>query len=285
MTILITGATGFFGPYLIEEFSNSGEEVIGLARSGANFQCDLTDAELTARMVREANPRLIIHAAAMTSVIKCEQKPEVAMRVNAEATRNIVQCLPENCKLIYISTDMIYSGEGLHREHSSTESPVNMYAMTKYIGELEVSRAKNFLIFRTNIYGHSMVKRSSSLADFMVQGLKSGQPMKLFSNVLFSPLHVRTAARLMANAASQNKMGIYNLGSHMGMSKLTFGLRLANILDLPIKNIQPVLYEDINVRRPLDMRMNVFSFENDFMLDLPMMADDMMNLRLDQWEE
>ncbi len=58
-------------------------------------------------------PDVVVHAATLTDVDKCELNRELAWKVNVEGTKNIVESA-QRCTdsfLIYISTDYVFSGE------------------------------------------------------------------------------------------------------------------------------------------------------------------------------
>ena len=89
-TILVTGATGLLGPYLLERARSAGQ-ALGLARSGTDIVCDLTDATSVREVIRETKPNLVIHAAAMSDVDVCERAPDTADRINRGATQTHCQ--------------------------------------------------------------------------------------------------------------------------------------------------------------------------------------------------
>lgn len=283
MTVLITGATGFLGPYLMGGFSAIDSDVVGVSKSAKARQHDLTDDESVRILMKDAYPTCVVHAAAMTNVNECEKNPRQAMLVNCIAVRNVVNYLPSACRFIYISTDMVYSGcKSPHREFSISESPMNIYGLTKYMGESEASKAPNHLILRTNFYG--MEARPTSLVYNLLELFKREGITHLFHDSYFNPLHVKTLSKLIVTAAQQrHKTGIYNLGSIGGMSKLQFAVRLSEILDVPIHQAKPVPMTTFGslerAQRPNDTRMDISRFEQTFGLVLPRMDADMLNLK------
>lgn len=292
MAIMITGSTGLLGPYLMDEFrkylsvNGSDEELVGLARTCSgpdSYLCDLTQIAYVKRAMEEIKPRIIIHAAALTSVDKCEKNPDLAYKVNVEATRNLVESMPKHCRLIYISTDMVYSGPGPHREHSECVSPVNMYSLTKLLGEVEAKKAQNHFVLRTNIYGRSKTDRkSSSFADFLLDSLPGDKPVQLYNDVLFTPIHTRTLSQIVVKLTEINhRNGTFNVSSFGGVSKLRFGLLMAEALGLPTKNIRSVSSSEIpnRVKRPSDTRMACLEIERLLSQTMPNVQEDILNMR------
>lgn len=270
MRILVTGSTGFLGPYLVKAFSDLGD-IIETSRTSADYQCNLTQEAYVRMMMEYANPDIIIHAAALTDIEECKKDPSRAIEVNCKATENLVRHAPLGCRFIYISTDMVYSGPGPHRENSRSESPLNMYGLSKYMGEFAAAKHGNHLIVRTNMFGFARSERKSSLVDFLIQKFKSGTTVQLFNDSFFSPLSATTLCRYLEKMARTDLTGIYNLGSTGGMSKLKFGLMLANELGLPTHNAVMTSAASIPDRapRPLDTRLDITRIESRFGFTLP----------------
>ena len=75
-------------------------------------ECDITDRSSIAAFFAEADPDVVIHAAAMTSVDGCETDSALAYKINEEGTRNVaIVSAAMNARLIAVSTDYVFSGE------------------------------------------------------------------------------------------------------------------------------------------------------------------------------
>lgn len=259
MKVLITGSTGFLGPYLMDAFKVDPENTVcGISRSGpSDYKGDLTKEGIV-ELLMVNRPDLVIHAAAATNVDWCQKNPLAAYATNVKATRNLVKFLKPSSKLVYISSDMVYSGPGPHFVGGHTVNPINSYGMTKFFGELEAEKHPNHLILRTNIYG---LARStgvrSSLVDFLIGTFNSGLPLNIFTDVMFSPLHVVTLCNLIRQMVMDDTRGVHNLGSSNGISKAKFALLLASNLGLSAAQALTVesISGDGRAPRPKDMRM------------------------------
>ena len=277
-TVLVTGATGFLGPYLVEAFKVLGR-VIGTARGSADRSCDLTDPDAVRALLDDVAPDIVIHAAALTDVDLCEREPALAEKINREATMNIVKCFPPGTALLYISTDQVYpSSGGPHVE--GREGPVNIYGSSKLAGEEAARRYPRTLILRTNLFGISRGAKATSLVDFLIGKFRTQEPVTLFSDVLFSPLHIQTVAALCVEGIRRKMTGTFNLGSHGGMSKCDFALAVAHHLGLPTEGARPTQSTSLPARapRPLDMRMDVSRIEKALGRHMPTLADEIRKL-------
>ena len=253
--ILVTGATGLLGPYLVSAASHLGA-VTTSARRGGDWACDLRDPGAVRQLVDRVKPTIAFHAAGLTDVDRCEAHPDEAQAANASATENLVDVLPPSCRLIYISTDQVYPDTpGPHRE--GTEAPVNAYGRSKLDAERAVSTHPRGLVLRTNFFGPSLTPGRESLSDFVVNGLTERRELTMFTDVHFSPLHMSTLAQLLCESATADLIGTYNLASREGTSKYDFAMRIAAYLGLPTATIRPVRASQKPGRapRPADLRM------------------------------
>ncbi|ERM83442.1 hypothetical protein P872_03420 [Rhodonellum psychrophilum GCM71 = DSM 17998] len=156
MKILITGITGFFGAYLAKKFSAIGE-IHGLKRPNSDLRLlgglvdriHWTEGDVTDVLSLEeafVGIDLIIHSAGLVSFNPSDDKN--LMKVNLEGTTNVVNVMLEKGvkKLIHISSVSALGKtpdlDILDEAHKWTTSPLNTsYAISKYLGELEVWRA------------------------------------------------------------------------------------------------------------------------------------------------
>jgi len=276
--ILITGATGLFGPYLVKAFSDLGE-VIGLGRSTGTILCDLTGRDQTNEVVSKIAPSLTIHCAALTNVDACEASPDDADRQNHLATANLVAALPKRSRLLFISTDQVYPDTvGPHKE--GTESPVNEYGKSKLAGEREALNHGNAVAVRTNMFGPSLTQGRQSLSDFVIQNLSAQVPTTLFRDVLFSPLHFRTLAEYLRKLAVSDYVGACNLGSRDGITKAEFGLAVAVQKKLSLENATIGHSTRLPGRAPRshDLRMEVSRIEEILAAQMPATLEEIRKL-------
>ncbi len=228
--VLVTGATGLLGPYLMEAASRRGPAMAS-ARCGGDRPCDLTDRAAVEALVREVDPDVVLHATGLTDVDRCEREPSLAYALNRDAAANLAAVLPPGSQLVYISTDQVYPDvPGPHVE--GTEDPVNTYGRSKLAGERAAMAHPRGLVLRTNLFGPSRTEGRQSLSDFVADSLTARRPITLFADILFSPLHMATLASLAFECAARGLTGAYNLGSREGLSKADFGFAVARQLGL-----------------------------------------------------
>ena len=277
-TVLITGANSLVAPYLIDELQNI-YQVITTSKTNNKICCDLTNRDDVRNLIEDTNPDIIIHAAGLTDVELCEQKPDLAFLVNAMSVFNLVTSISKSSRFIYISTDQVYAGTH-SLNHEDCVSPVNSYGRTKLGGELVALSHKNVCILRTNFFGKSRTLNKKTITDFFIDAFENQRKINLYSDLYFSPLHLSTLAEIVAKISISDQTGIYNIGSRDGFSKAVFARKIAHFLDLNDNNATNISSDEISGRtiRPKDLRMDVGKFEKAFKITMPTLEEELEKL-------
>jgi dTDP-4-dehydrorhamnose reductase len=176
--------------------------------------------------------------------------------------------------LIQISSDQLYDGVGPHVESELTIR--NNYAMSKLAGELAAGACSS-TILRTNFVGRSLRDKRTSFTDWLYGALQGREPINVFEDVMFSPLASLTLCNCIERIIFDRPIGVFNLGSHDGMSKADFAFAFATALGLPLTNLVRSNVSStpkLIARRPTDMRMQCEKFEARMRINLPRLIDE-----------
>jgi dTDP-4-dehydrorhamnose reductase len=234
MRILITGTSGLLGLNLALEARET-HQVVGVDRCqlrGAPFEmicADLQEKGAVERVLDQARPEWLIHCAALANLDACEAEPELARNLNASLPGELAAaCKRGGVKMVQISTDAVFDGTrtDFYKEEDSP-NPLSLYAETKLQGEQAVLASNpKAIVARVNFYGFSMSGKRS-LAEFFVNHLSAGEPVKGFTDLTFNPTFVGDLADLLLGMLAKNLHGVYHTASAQVMSKYTFGIMLA----------------------------------------------------------
>lgn len=263
--ILIFGAYGMLGTSLSPMLVLQGHTVFKQGRANtAEYSVDPTDSKAVTRLVTNLKPDVIINLIAMTNVDGCERDVLGAFKANTSTVKAIADAsIASSSKLMHISTDQVYDGDGPHIE--SDISPCNVYGLSKYAGELAANTCEA-TILRTNFVGRSNLVGRLAFTDWLVESFRQHESITLFEDVFFNALHISDLCKAIELVISRPRPGIFNVGSTNGLSKADFALGLASRLNLAISNVTIGKYSasGLGVRRPLDMRMDISRFEKEF---------------------
>ena len=161
----------------------------------------------------------------------------------------------------------------LHQE--GTENPINIYGKSKWLGAQEAAKHSFSTILHTNMFGPALNKGKNSFSDNLINALVNNKNLNLYSDSLFSPLHLKNIAVYIKVIIEKEIYGTYNLGSRNGMSKEDFIINIANHLKLSTLNTTSVISSLIKNRtkRTLDLRLNVAKIEKKLGMKMPNLID------------
>ena len=156
MKILVTGVKGQLGYDVVHECEKRGHHVRGVDVE----EMDITDMAAVSRVMKETCPDVVVHCAAWTAVDAAEDEDNISKvrAINAGGTQNIATvCKELGCKLIYISTDYVFDGQGTKPWEPDEKDyrPLNVYGQTKLEGELAVANTleKYFIVRIAWVFG------------------------------------------------------------------------------------------------------------------------------------
>ncbi|MDZ7372381.1 MAG: SDR family oxidoreductase [candidate division KSB1 bacterium] len=265
--ILITGASGFLGGWLVQAAAEHGQ-VFAVYRRRAFpdaparwLPCDLSDAAAAAALIRDVAPQVVIHAAAAANLDWCEEHRDQAYRINVCATQAIAQtCAAIGARLVYISSDMVFDGEQGGYAETDPVHPLSFYGWTKVEGERAVREAiANSVIVRTALMFGDPLYGGSSFSVWLEGELEAGKPVRLFMDQFRSPLWVGTAAQAIVELALSEFVGTLHLGGTERIDRFSFGSVLAEALGLRRDLLMPVPLRSVPMPapRPRDLSLKV----------------------------
>lgn len=210
MRVLVTGAKGQLGTDVMAELKSNNIEAVGIDRE----ELDIVDAKACEEFFDKANAEkridAVIHCAAYTAVDKAEDEQELSYNINALGTKNIATaCKKFDMKLMYISTDYVFNGQGERPwEPDDEREPLNVYGRTKYEGELFVEEiTKKYFIVRIawvfGIAGNNFIKTMLKLA-------KERDSLTVVDDQIGSPTYTADLSKLLVSMIQTDKYGRYH---------------------------------------------------------------------------
>lgn len=236
--VLLTGASGYFGAYLLREARHRGHSVTAWSGSqtGELFgvplhPVDLARKDRVASAFRAARPTLVIHAAAWTTMPRCYQDPPSARRINVDGTCLLAELAAEaHARLLLVSTDLVFDGVRGGYGEQDTPAPASVYGQTKVEAEQALLACPNSVVVRASLlFGPSLSGRPSFF-DQQIDALRDGRTCVLFKDEWRTPLGLATAAEALLGIARSGYQGRLHVGGPERLSRLEMGERLAGFL-------------------------------------------------------
>jgi len=262
MKVFITGGSGLLGYRIAELALEKGYDVYsGYCHSkplvGEAVRVDLSEPVSAFDVVKEVKPDVIMHAAALTNVDRCEKEKELAFKVNVKGTKVIAEAARKlNSFLIYVSTDYVFDGsKGMYKEDDET-NPINYYGYTKLLGE---QYCKDFCIARTCvIYGAKPASGKINFVLWLIDKLRNGEKVKIITDQYITPTLNTNLAKMMLEVAEKELKGVFHLAGATRVSRFEFAKAVADVFGLDETLITPSKMGEINwiAKRPRDSSLD-----------------------------
>lgn len=288
MKVFITGISGLLGLNLAlqirERFQTSGcyhTHPVALDAIQA-FSVDMTSCDAARRALTEVHPDVIVHTAGLTNVEICEASPELAHRLNVEATQHVATIAAGlEARLVHISTDHFLDGSRPWKTEEHLVTPLNLYAKTKWQAEQEVRRiCPGALIIRTNFYGWGTPAKVS-FSDWILRSLQQQTELTMFHDVLFTPILINDLVDVIMALIRERASGIFHVAGRERLSKFEFASQVADIFGHskdPIRAIS-VAESPLRARRPKDMSLSSRKVESLLRITMPCVREGLERLR------
>jgi dTDP-4-dehydrorhamnose reductase len=265
MKILVTGANGFLGYYLVEKLLQKNFTVIATGKGPCrlpftddkNFiysEMDFTDPYNVHDVFEKHAPDVVVHAGAISKVDDCQQNQWQAYVTNTEATVTMVVNAEEyKSFFVFVSTDFIFDGEkGMYKE-DDLPNPVNFYGKTKLEAEDAVKEyAYDWAIVRTVlVYGKPQLNRGNILT-IIKDKLEKGGDYKVVDDQVRTPTYVEDLAAGIITIIERKAKGVYHLSGEDVLTPYQMACKTADYLGLDKSLIKRVTAADFSqpAKRP-----------------------------------
>ena len=281
MKLLITGASGLYGSKLAQMALSKNYEVYSsdiqeLSVYGNFVKLDISGKAQVDEAFKTIKPDVVVHAATLTDVDKCELNKELAWKVNVEGTKNIVEAAKATGSfLIYISTDYVFGGETGRYKETDAPNPINYYGITKLKAEEIVKTQKEYFIARPSVmYGSTPAAGKVNFALWIIENLRKGEHVKIVTDQWNTPTLNTTLAEMTLEVIERKLTGIYHLCGATRVSRFKFAEQIADVFSLDKGLIDKILSSQFTLpaKRPMDSSLDT-SKANQTMQHKPLEMD------------
>jgi dTDP-4-dehydrorhamnose reductase len=285
--VLITGASGMLGSTLLKVwkdrfdlYATSTQESLAFALNYKQFDLLIGDFK---ELIQWSQPDYIIHSAALTNGNLCDGNPELAFKINGLVLNELSKVIPQECRLIYISTDAVFSSDVHYANEKDAIAPESVYGKSKELGEFFIHlRLNNYSIIRTTIVGLNQLDGRQGFTEWIVNTAKTGNSIGLFNDVKFTPISCTHLADMLAVIISTEmfKNEVVHIGSSEVYTKYDFGINLLKALGYSTDMVEASEISQFKNRakRSTDQSLDSSYFEKVTGIELPNMAKTVQQL-------
>lgn len=276
MKFFVTGVCGQLGHDVMNNLAARGYDGVGSdiqpAYSGIDdgtavtklpyIKMDITDAEAVKRVLRVVQPDVVIHCAAWTAVdaAEDEENRDKVRAINVDGTKNIAEACKElDSKMIYISTDYVFSGQGEKPWEPDCKdyAPLCVYGQTKLDGELAVANTldKYFIVRIAWVFGTN----GKNFIKTMLNVAKTHDRVTVVSDQIGTPTYTYDLARLLVDMAETDKYGYYhatNEGGYISWYDFTCEIYKQAGLTTEVAPVTTAEYGISKAARPFNSRLD-----------------------------
>ncbi len=293
MKVFVTGVGGQLGHDVMNELDSRGISGVGSdiapQYSGAAdgspvctmpyVAMDITDAAAVEKALLTVQPDVVVHCAAWTAVdlAEDEDKQEKVRAINATGTQNIANaCKALNCKMVYISTDYVFDGQGEMpwQPDCKDYKPLNVYGQTKLEGELAVANTleKYFIVRIAWVFG----KNGKNFIKTMLSLGRKHDKLRVVCDQIGTPTYTLDLARLLVDMIGTQQYGYYHATNEGGyISWYDFACEIFKQAGISVE-VEPVTTAEYGLSkaaRPFNSRLDKSKLEEKGFALLPTWQD------------
>lgn len=217
--ILILGSTGMLGATVARYLNEQGLEILEGNRGGVAVASDSKAIKIKglnpldlAPVFQSEDISYVVNCIGLIKQLISESNSDSvleAIKVNSKFPRDLEKLADMyNFKIIQIATDCVFSGEKGNYTEEDTYSPVDVYGMTKSLGE---TRGPRVMTLRCSIIGPEISGNNSLLSWFLSQSLN--KELNGYSNHLWNGLTTLQFSKIVSGILKNDLFnpGIFHL--------------------------------------------------------------------------
>lgn len=271
MKVLVTGVKGQLGHDVVNELNSRNHIAVGVDVE----EMDITDSAAVEKVIKAERPDAVIHCAAWTAVDAAEEKEnrEKVFAINAHGTENIAKvCKDIGAKMIYISTDYVFDGQGDKpwQPDDKSYSPLNVYGESKLKGELAVLKTldKFFIVRIAWVFGLN----GKNFIKTMLNVAKTHDTVRVVNDQVGTPTYTKDLSRLLVDMAETEKYGYYhatNEGGYISWCDFTKEIYRQAGLNTQVVPVSTEEYGLSKAKRPFNSRLDKKKLKENGFTPLP----------------
>lgn len=237
--VALIGANGQLGTDIYKVFSSDRFfETVPLTTK----EIDITDLNLTKKVLTEIRPQIVINTAAYHRVDEVEDNPDRAFLVNATAEKNLAEfCQSRKWSLVFISTDYVFGLDQKRKKpyiETDAPGPINVYGVSKLAGEYltRFNCQRHFVIRLCGLFGVvGSLGKGGNFVETMIRLGKEKGEVKVVNDQILTPTYTKNIAENLKELLKTDYYDLYHMTSEGQCSWWQFAVEIFKLLKMKVK--------------------------------------------------
>jgi len=189
---------------------------------------NLDGAEWAPALFAARQPEILIYCHAVCDVPKCEAAPAWAGEINVDYIRRLIEALSDRTRLVYVSSDHVFGGDGVYDERSPP-CPISVYGKTRVEAEDVVLNRPNSLVIRTGLAIGPSPNGRTGHWDWLRYRTRRNLPVTIVYNEYRSVVWASDLAKRVLQLADSSETGIRHVPATRVLSRVELADHLLDI--------------------------------------------------------
>jgi dTDP-4-dehydrorhamnose reductase len=239
----VLGASGFLGQEAVQVLRRSFDVVPTSMKprgEGGYRQLDIRDPAALSAFLRETRPDRVVALAAYREPDVCEEFPAETRRLNTEPMKVLVQELPPEVPILFVSTDYVFDGKHPPYKEDAERRPLSEYGKSKAEAEDIVRTRSNALVLRVPLLmGWTDQFESSGYFSQLINDLKATETTELDDVLRRFPVWTRDVGEAIRTLLEQGETGVFHFSTTRPLTRYRAALEMAELIGWPTSHLVP----------------------------------------------
>jgi len=270
--VLLTGASGFLGWNICKQ-ENPLYELVGTYFRNQPTDVDIQWARINlletpqiSKLIKEVQPDIVVHLAAIANAAFCEQHPALSHHINVYTSIAVAEASKEQgIPMIFASTDLVFNGSSAPYEEDDFCYPLSQYGLQKEMAEETLlSDFEHVVIARFPLMFGLTPSYTQNFFTTSLAKLQEGETVNAFTDEYRTMISAEVAGEWLnhlipycLDTEPSERERVFHLGGSERCSRYDFVIKMTEVFGLDPKLVIPTLQKELDLTpaRPADVSL------------------------------